>query len=312
MILILSNSDDESTHLVIQWLNFLEKKIVRINRNELVDIIIDGGNIYIEVLMNNELSSINLKSISSFWYRRGNFTICEEEFFDNKKNDMYRFMEKEHRIIKDFIHYKLRKIKSINTFKDNDINKLIVLDKAKNFGLEVPMCKIYKSDSHMKMKLVRGVRFITKPIWEVIVSLTNSKRIDSGTFAVDSQEVNSTDFNYSLFQEEIEKEYEVRSFFFFNTFYSMAIFSQASEKTKVDFRNYDERKPNRMIPYKLPFDIESKLKKLMKDLNLDSGSIDLIRAKHKYYFLEVNPVGQFGMVSIPCNYFIEKHIAEYL
>ena len=29
-------------------------------------------------------------------------------------------------------------------------------------------------------------------------------------------------------------------------------------------------------------------------------------------FLEVNPVGQFGMVSLPCNYQLEKRIAQYL
>jgi hypothetical protein len=29
-------------------------------------------------------------------------------------------------------------------------------------------------------------------------------------------------------------------------------------------------------------------------------------------FLEVNPVGQFGMVSAPCNYHLEKKVAELL
>ena len=48
----------------------------------------------------------------------------------------------------------------------------------------------------------------------------------------------------------------------------------------------------------------------MKLLNLNSGSLDLIRAADgKYVFLEINPVGQFGMVSYPCNYNIEKEIA---
>jgi hypothetical protein len=29
-------------------------------------------------------------------------------------------------------------------------------------------------------------------------------------------------------------------------------------------------------------------------------------------FLEINPVGQFGMVSHPCNYYLEKRIAQNL
>jgi hypothetical protein len=34
--------------------------------------------------------------------------------------------------------------------------------------------------------------------------------------------------------------------------------------------------------------------------------------KGEYVFLEVNPIGQFGMVSAPCNYNLEKKIAQYL
>ncbi len=93
----------------------------------------------------------------------------------------------------------------------------------------------------------------------------------------------------------------------------MGIFSQNNSKTKEDFRNYDQNLPNRNVPIKLPLDIEGKLKKLMKKLNLNSGSIDLIYTiDNKYVFLEVNPVGQFGMVSFPCNYNLEKKIAEFL
>ena len=51
----------------------------------------------------------------------------------------------------------------------------------------------------------------------------------------------------------------------------------------------------------------------MKYVNLNTGSIDMIVTKeNEYIFLEVNPVGQFGMVSQPCNYYLEKKITEYL
>ena len=45
-------------------------------------------------------------------------------------------------------------------------------------------------------------------------------------------------------------------------------------------------------------------------IKLKNGSIDIIRGvDNNYYFLEVNPVGQFGMVSNPCNYNIEEKFA---
>ncbi|MPT35513.1 MAG: hypothetical protein E2604_10600 [Flavobacterium sp.] len=56
-----------------------------------------------------------------------------------------------------------------------------------------------------------------------------------------------------------------------------------------------------------------KLKKLMKVLKLNSGSIDmLVSSNNEYVFLEVNPIGQFGQVSKPCNYYLEKQIAKEL
>ena len=93
----------------------------------------------------------------------------------------------------------------------------------------------------------------------------------------------------------------------------MAIFSQNDKQTEVDFRRYNKSKPNRNVPYQLPKSIELLLDILMKKINLDNGSIDIIVDNNgKYYFLEINPVGQFGMVSIPCNYYLEKKIANYL
>ena len=93
----------------------------------------------------------------------------------------------------------------------------------------------------------------------------------------------------------------------------MAIFSQNDPQTQMDFRRYQFEKPNRYVPYKLPKVLEGQLSALMQALDLDTGSIDLIRASDgRFVFLEVNPVGQFGMVSVPCNYYLEKKVAERL
>lgn len=38
----------------------------------------------------------------------------------------------------------------------------------------------------------------------------------------------------------------------------------------------------------------------------------VVDEKGDYYFLEVNPVGQYGMVEFPCNYKLNEKIAKYL
>jgi glutathione synthase/RimK-type ligase-like ATP-grasp enzyme len=117
----------------------------------------------------------------------------------------------------------------------------------------------------------------------------------------------------SLFQEKIKKKFEIRVFFLLGECYSMAIFSQNDDETKVDFRRYNLEKQNYRVPYNLPENIKNKIKIFMKNQGLNTGSLDIILSEEmKYYFLEVNPVGQFGMVSYPCNFKLEKRIAEKL
>jgi glutathione synthase/RimK-type ligase-like ATP-grasp enzyme len=119
-------------------------------------------------------------------------------------------------------------------------------------------------------------------------------------------------FQPTLFQECIEKEFEIRSYYMKGAIYSMAIFSQSNEKTKIDFRNYDRDKPNRNVPYKLPQEIEEKICRFMEHMHYDTGSLDFIYHAGTYTFLEVNTVGQFGWLSQHCNYYIEKEIAVLL
>ncbi len=51
----------------------------------------------------------------------------------------------------------------------------------------------------------------------------------------------------------------------------------------------------------------------MDKIGLNCGSLDfIVDINDKFYFLEVNPTGQFGMVDFPCNYNLHKIVAEQL
>lgn len=65
------------------------------------------------------------------------------------------------------------------------------------------------------------------------------------------------------------------------------------------------------MKYELPDELKLKIDNFMKDLNLHTGSIDLIKTKDSYVFLEVNPQGMFGGLE---NYGlnIEEDISDYL
>ena len=119
-------------------------------------------------------------------------------------------------------------------------------------------------------------------------------------------------FLFHFFQEKIDKDFEIRSFYLDGKLWSTAIISQNDEQTKIDYRKYNSNIPNRNVSYKLPNEIEEKADKLMKLLDLNCGSIDFIKSGDKFYFLEINPTGQFLGLSITCNYNLDKEIASYL
>ena len=213
----------------------------------------------------------------------------------------------------DFFKIMLDQKAKIDGIQTRDINKLLQLNIAKKCGLLIPETLIteYGRDAR---KFLKNKNVITKSI-QVPFSLVDKKNVyDLMTFNLNPSDLKGKKiFFLSKIQEKIEKEFELRIFYLNGTFYPMAIFSQNNPKTKLDFRNYDRVNPNRNVPFKLPRLIQNKLRLFMKEINLKSGSIDMIVAKNgAYNFLEVNPVGQYGMVSIPCNYFLDKIICEEL
>lgn len=116
-----------------------------------------------------------------------------------------------------------------------------------------------------------------------------------------------------MIQERIEKKYDIRTFFLNGSMYSMAIFSQLDSSTRTDWRISQQRNSIRNVPYLLPEKIQDAVRSLMNELELKTGSIDFILSKtDEYVFLEVNPVGQFGMVSELCNYSLYNKFADFV
>jgi len=196
------------------------------------------------------------------------------------------------------------------------LNKMETLLVARRLDIKVPR-SIITTSKYEVLEFYKSIGdLITKSINDADLLSYKGEEIDLYTKVITSNEIEKfPDFFFpTLFQEKIEKEFELRVFFIENNYFAMAIFSQNDETTSVDFRNYNRARPNRYVPFNLPNDLLSKMKKLMKIIGLNTGSIDLVVSKdvEDYYFLEVNPVGQIGMVSNNCNYNIEQTIAKTL
>ncbi|WP_010178892.1 grasp-with-spasm system ATP-grasp peptide maturase [Aquimarina agarilytica] len=318
MILIISESDDGSTSDVIKWLKYYKIPFERINENQSIrldSITISSNEIELILDLNNG-RKIFLSKVTSLWYRRGQFTFIEDIALKKTKlpKDLLYTSKSELIKVKQFIHLYLKNKRTINNFDNNKINKLHILNTALKFDIAIPETLITSEKKKLMCFFLKHKNIITKPIYE-------SPYIDKlPPFNIYTSEIKEKEieqlppsFFMSLFQKKIDKKYEVRIFYLDKAFYSMAIFSQGDRQTSIDFRRYKGNKPNRKTPYKLPKKIEKKLIKFMDSIDLNCGSIDMIVNKNgEHIFLEVNPVGQFNMVSYPCNYNLEKIIANFL
>jgi glutathione synthase/RimK-type ligase-like ATP-grasp enzyme len=116
----------------------------------------------------------------------------------------------------------------------------------------------------------------------------------------------------SLFQEYIDKEFEIRVITTDKTATGIAIHSQDSEISKVDYRRYDLEN----VKYnhtKLPHNVRNFCSSMLKHYGLHFGAFDFIYSKEgKYFFLELNPNGQWLWLEEQSGYNLTKEIADNL
>ncbi len=115
-----------------------------------------------------------------------------------------------------------------------------------------------------------------------------------------------------MFQEYVQKSFEVRVTAVGETIFAAAIHSQMSPRSRVDWRRYDlDHTPYE--PHSLPRVIEEKCYKLMAILGLHYGALDfIVQPDGKYVFLEINPVGQWGWIEYLTGLPITEAIADLL
>lgn len=321
MIIILSGDGDVSTDFVVEYLSNLQYDFIRINSYELLNekLCISSRNNKTELIFSGQV--IDLDEVGAVWYRKFGFFYKSEQY---KKLTALFNMEVANNISKEFTSV-LETI--VKIFSDKNwithpstigINKFDVIREAQRLDIDTPDSYLINSKDYL-LDIVSNDECIAKSIRDPWIIRSGTKSIKRPysmfTSILDQQEIEhiSSHFFPSLVQNKIDKDFEIRAFYLAGKFYSMAIFSQLDSQTSVDFRRYNWTKPNRRTPYELPLELAGKLKKLMRHYGFNCCSIDIIKGKDgKYYLLEINPTGQFGMVDFPCNYGLHMKVAQHL
>jgi len=334
--LIVTEDGDKSSNEVCSWFHRYGVPFKRLNldsykeidrNSDLYSNYFNFDNIEISIPAEKNVSDENFEKIySSIWYRRPNINL-ENMVINQNESGISKVLLREIRsnqkselkeLYEYIFNFSLKGSVTLGNRLKSRVNKLEILSLANELGICIPRTKVVSLKSQILgfQKEVNNT-LIAKSIFDPMFAMDDDlrHRYTSYTNVLSDSilEKIPDHFSPSLVQEKIEKDFEIRTFVMDENYYSMAIFSQNNEKTAVDFRRYDMERPNRTIPFTLPKELTIKMKELLKRIGFNTCSIDFIKGENgKYYFLEINPVGQFGMVSKPCNYNIEYSIYKYL
>ena len=189
-------------------------------------------------------------------------------------------------------------------------NKIKQLTIAREIGFRVPETLVTtrptdlltfakKHGNHVIAKAVKNGFSISHDT----VSLIFTSMIDSSDY--DSL-ANSDIAVPNIVQPRLEKECDLRITVVGNSVYPAAIRSQRHSATAIDWRTWDTVSDVDLVheAFSLPNDIADMCRALNARLDLDFSCIDMVLARDgSFYFLEVNPNGQWAwieeMVGLP-------------
>lgn len=191
-------------------------------------------------------------------------------------------------------------------------NKLLQLKHAQRLGFIIPETLVTNSKRELKdFYQTNNRNIIVKPISQTRVS----HRADS-TFIFTNpvsqnliDQIEEFDLTPCIFQRNIQKEYEIRATVVGEKVFAAAVYSQVDDDTKVDWR----RKRLEFVETQMPSEIQDLCVRLLKELDLGFGAIDLIKTPSgEYVFLEINPNGQWAWIENQTGQKISDAIIEYL
>ena len=114
-----------------------------------------------------------------------------------------------------------------------------------------------------------------------------------------------------IYQRHLEKRCDIRVTIVGESIYAAVIQSQEAKSAKVDWRLADVELAHEV--HVLPEKMARACRRLMKALNLNFGAVDLVLTpKDEYYFLEINPNGQWLWLEDKLLFPISDRIVEWL
>jgi len=284
---------------------FIEKNVniasfFRINVDELNSYSISIGDSNLWSITNiNTKKTIEKKDIHSIYYRKPMFPNLSEyeTYYHNMiQKDILALL---HGLVDAFEGKVLTK-PSLLKIAENKVNQLIY---SRENHLNIP--KSFIGNRNEDQKNFSLVKSIIKPLTTGKIYTDDSCEIyQTNYFEYKNDDISLTPI---YLQEYIEKQYEVRLTVINNHFYAVRI----DTLDKLDWRkDYDNHKYSLI---ECPEKIKDECLKILNHYNLVFGAFDyIVTPENKWFFLELNPNGQWLWLEEALNLKISNNIFDYL
>ncbi|WP_106915123.1 MvdC/MvdD family ATP grasp protein [Chryseobacterium aurantiacum] len=310
MILCITHSQDFYTiDLFFQYLSSKNIPYFRLNSdklNHLQKISINENSFEITDELGKTIHSDDIKGV---WHRKAWRISVPEELDQNYE----KIFQNEYGSLRYNLITTLENIPWINPFekeKKIDGNKMLQLKIAERNHLTIP--KTVFSNNEEKITTFFHQYCSGKAIAKLhgVQSKTMSGENLISTMIIEEETLEHlSDIAYCpmIFQPYIDKEYELRIMYVDGEFFTGKINNSTNADWRVSDENYF------WSAYELPENIKINLTSMMKEMGLYMGAIDVIKGKDgEYYFLEVNPQGEWGMLQKELGFPIAERIADNL
>ena len=310
-ILIISTKVDIATDAVVQELNNRLVPVVRFNTEDFP--YYETASFRIGASVRPELSfSEQPSSFRSVWWRR----IRAPEVPDKMHPAIHDYCAREGKAFSSGIALGLQK----KTMSDPSLvwaaeHKVYQLKVATECGLEIPSTIVTNSPSEIRKAFQEfDGQMIGKPLRSGFIDLGEEQRALYTTKIEEEALDNLSDAHWSpaIYQKWIPKHRDVRVTVVGEQLFTAEIDGNSDPKAVVDWR----RTENPDLPHyksKLPEELEEKTRTFMRRLGLKFGAIDFVRTRDgRYFFLEVNPNGQWLWIDNKLKLGITIAVADWL
>ncbi|GAA4794860.1 hypothetical protein GCM10023231_24050 [Olivibacter ginsenosidimutans] len=316
VLIITHTRDNDCVSNVIDHINALGGDAIRFNVDRYptaIDLTSCYANGKWQIILKDE-ESHSLTDIASVWYRRshhigGNVKeLLAEAYYAAATGEIKRTL---YGMVEALPCFQMERY---STYRRLD-SKEEQLKVAASCGLQIPATCISNSPEEVKNFINNNGEVITKMQSSFSIRQEGIEQVvfTNQVSEADLDQLDTLQYCPMMFQQKLEKQLELRVTIVGNQCFAFSVNSQQTIDAQIDWRRDGLKLINAWQPYPLPPEIERRLSALMDYYKLNYGAVDLILTPdNQYYFLEINPAGEYFWLDKLCEHAISKQIAAVL